>query len=55
MSDEIQDRVEEAGSDIAAALRRYVHDNPLATIAGAAIVGMLLARFAFLGNPKERP
>jgi hypothetical protein len=32
---------------------RYVEDNPLAVIAGALIVGVILARFAFLGNPKD--
>lgn len=32
---------------------RYVEDNPLASIAGALIVGVILARFAFLGSPKE--
>ena len=31
----------------------YVGDNPLAAIAGALIVGVILARFAFLGNPKK--
>lgn len=36
-----------------AGLLRYVEDNPLAAIAGALIVGLILARFAFLGNPKE--
>jgi hypothetical protein len=35
-----------------AELRRYARENPLAMVAGAAIIGMLLARFAFLGNPK---
>jgi hypothetical protein len=34
-------------------LVRYVEDNPLAAIAGAIIVGVLLARLAFLGNPKK--
>ena len=53
MSDSIQEQIEETGSDIIGALRRYVNDNPLATVAGAAIIGMLLARFAFLGNPKD--
>jgi hypothetical protein len=33
---------------------RYVEDNRLATIAGALIVGVFLARFAFLGNPKDK-
>jgi hypothetical protein len=32
---------------------RYVEDNPLATVAAALIVGVLLVRFAFLGNPKD--
>jgi hypothetical protein len=34
-------------------LARYVRDNPLATVAAALILGMLMARFAFLGNPKD--
>ena len=34
-------------------LARYVRDNPLAMVAGALIIGVLLARFAFLGNPKD--
>jgi hypothetical protein len=51
---------DENAADSVAALRkagtgflRYVADNPLAAIAGALIVGAILARFAFLGNPKE--
>ncbi len=36
-------------------LGRYVRDNPLATVAAALILGMLVARFAFLGNPKDAP
>ena len=36
-----------------AGLLRYVEDNPLATMAGALIIGVILARFAFLGNPKD--
>ena len=38
---------------IGAGLLRYVEDNPLAAVAGALIVGVILARFAFLGNPKD--
>lgn len=34
-------------------LARYVRDNPLAMVAGAMILGALLMRFAFLGNPKD--
>jgi hypothetical protein len=34
-------------------LLRYVEDNPLAAIVGALIVGVIVARFAFLGNPKN--
>jgi hypothetical protein len=34
---------------------RYVRDNPLAMVASALIVGMLLARFAFLGNRTDAP
>jgi hypothetical protein len=36
-----------------AGLLRYVEDNPLAAIASALIIGVILARFAFLGNPKD--
>jgi hypothetical protein len=32
---------------------RYVEDNPLAAVAGALMVGVILARFAFLDNPKD--
>jgi hypothetical protein len=39
----------------AAGIARYVRDNPLAMVAGALILGALLARFAFLGNPKGAP
>lgn len=34
-------------------IARYVRDNPLAMVAGALVLGVLLARFAFLGNPKD--
>jgi len=36
-----------------AGFARYMRDNSLAMIAGAMIVGVLLARFAFVGNTKE--
>jgi hypothetical protein len=38
---------------VGAGFLRYVEDNPLAPVAGALIVGIILARFAFLGNPKD--
>jgi hypothetical protein len=38
---------------VGAGFLRYVEDNPLATVAGALIIGIILARFAFLGNPKD--
>jgi ElaB/YqjD/DUF883 family membrane-anchored ribosome-binding protein len=53
MADSIQEQIKETGSDVLGALRRYVQDNPLATVTGVAIIGMLLARFAFLGNHKD--
>lgn len=38
---------------VSAGFLRYVENNPLATVAGALIIGVILARFAFLGNPSE--
>lgn len=38
---------------VLADLRRYAYYNPLAMVAGAPILGLLLARFAFLGNPRD--
>jgi hypothetical protein len=32
---------------------RYIRENPLAAIGGVLILGVLLARFAFLGNPED--
>lgn len=49
------DHLKEAAELQATGLARYVKDNPLAMIAGAMILGALLARFAFLGNPKDAP
>ena len=49
------DDVEELVLDEARGLARYVRENPLAMVAGAMILGVILARFAFLGNPKEVP
>ncbi len=34
-------------------LARYIRENPLAAIGGVLILSMLLARFAFLGNPED--
>jgi hypothetical protein len=50
MSEDLSPEV--PGTPILDELRRYARDNPLALVAGAAIIGMLLARFVFLGNPK---
>ena len=49
------EEVEELVLDEARGLALYVRDNPLAMVAGAMILGFILARFAFLGNPKEAP
>jgi hypothetical protein len=38
---------------VGAGFLRYVENNPLATVAGALIIGVILARFAFLGNPRD--
>jgi hypothetical protein len=34
-------------------LRRYARDNPVAAVAGATMLGILLARFAFLRKPRN--
>ena len=49
------DDIEEFVETEATGLARYVRDNPLAMVAGVMILGMLVARFAFLGNPKATP
>jgi ElaB/YqjD/DUF883 family membrane-anchored ribosome-binding protein len=50
---EVRDALQDDSLAVLKSLRRYATDNPLAMVAGAAIIGMLLARFAFLGNPRD--
>jgi hypothetical protein len=52
---EVIDDLETAVERRANGVARYVIENPLAMVAGALILGALLARFAFLGNPKDAP
>lgn len=56
----LEDNIDSASDDrnssrpeVETGLLRYVEDNPLAVIAGVFIVGVILARFAFLGNSKR--
>ncbi len=50
---EVRDTLQDDSLAVLKSLRRYAKDNPLAMVAGAAVIGMLLARFAFLRNPRD--
>jgi hypothetical protein len=52
---DVIDDLQTAAEQQANGIIRYVRENPLAMVAGALILGALLARFAFLGNPKDAP